>query len=249
MREIRIAPPRADKIKTIEEEMKLPDPVELKTEKDFVDFWATFWRNNGLDSEGNDDRKKRELELATKTVYNLALFPSRYRYFGVRDSERMIATGSVEIKIDNKWLKHGYLNDLTVDEKYRGKGVAKKITDLCDNYAKEVGCDYLDGSVDIDNPIALVTKLNDGYLVTGIELTSFDELDLGLFKISKSLKRESGFDKKNGTNGNLVEENLSNLRDIEDLLTQGYVGIDIKNIGSKDDNDPKKWVLILEKSK
>ncbi len=247
MIDARMTPSGAEKFMSVEGEINLPDPIELKTESDFIDFWATFWRNNGLDSEGNEDRKKRELELATYTANNITIEPARYRYFGARDNGRMIATGSVEIKVDKKGLKHGYLDRLTVDEKYRGKGMAKKVTDLCSDYAKEVGCNYLDGSVDVDNPIALVTKLNDGYLVTGLELTSFDDLDLGLFSISKRLGDESDFDKKKGTNGNLVEENMSNLRDIEDLLSQGYVGIDIKNIGSKEDNDPKKWILILEK--
>lgn len=245
MRDFKTAPPGAEKFKSIETEVALPDPVELKTENDFVDFWSTFWRNNGLDSGSSDELKNSELKQARDTIASIAKEPGRYRYFGARDSERMVATGNVEIKVDNNGKKHGYLDRLTVDEKYRGKGMAKKITDVCSEYAKEVGCSYIDCSVNADNPTALVTKLNDGYLVTGLELFSNDEF--GLFDVSKRLdNKDGGFDQKKGKIGNLLEVDLSDLKTINDLLSQGYVGIDVKNIGSKKDDNPKNWLLILE---
>ena len=43
------------------------------------------------------------------------------------------------------------------------------------------------------------------------------------------------------------EINLDNVEAIKFWLESGWVGVDIKNLADAKDNDPKNWVLIMEK--
>lgn len=241
-------PQGAEKFRQLETELQVTVPAELNTENELADFWTTFRRNNGI--AGNDDKMEKRM-VAMQAKQTLAQIESQAElghFFGAKSGDKMVATGKLTIRVDSQGEKHGYLSFLTVDKEFRGQGVAKQMTDVRSGFAKDRGCRHLDTDVFAENPVALVTKFNDGYLLTAIDISD----DSKKFSLSKRIDgAEAKYDKKNGPLGELKEVGLAELEEIKDLLDQGYVGIDMKNIGSEENSeknvDPKKWVLILEK--
>ncbi len=219
-------------------------PQELTSEQDLTQFWLTFRRNNGLTDEDEAREKRMANFQAKQTLRELERNGSTH-FFGVKSGEEMVATGKLEVRI-KKDGKHGYLAFLAVDESERGKGLAKQLTDARTDLARREGCTYIDTDVFTENPIALVTKLNDGYGVTDVEFYG-DNKESGKFILSKKIDSEAEYDKKEGPLRELQEFELSDLSAIKNVLEQGWVGIDAKNIGDEKDKDPKQWKLILEK--
>lgn len=241
-------PPGAEKFRQKETELQVSIPAKLDTENDLSDFWATFRRNNGLTADNESVERRLNSMQARDTLRQIQSEVDKSYFFGAKRGEKMVATGKLEIRINNKGEKHGYLSFLTVDNELRGQGVAKQMTDARSVFAKDIGCSHLDTDVFAENPVALVTKFNDGYFLTAIDISDGAKK----FSLSKRIDGvEEKYDKKEGVLGELKEIGLSELENIKDSLEHGYVGIDIKNIGtgegSEKDIDPKNWVLILEK--
>lgn len=238
MREGRYISPEALK-------QQLTPPAELTSEQDLTQFWLTFRRNNGL-TDKDEAREQRTAALQAKqTLRNLDQNKPTH-FFGIKAGEKMVATGKLEIRT-KKDGKHGYLAFLTVDEDRRGKGLAKQLTDARTDLARREGCTHIDTDVFTENPIALITKLNDGYTLTDLEFYG-DNKEAGRFVLSKKIDDESEYDKKDGPLGELQEVELSDLSAIKNLLDRGWVGIDAKNLGDSKDKDPKQWKLIMEQT-
>ena len=111
-------------------------------------------------------------------------------------------------------------------------------------------------AVFLDNPIALVQKLKDGY-VLGDQSFYPDEVVAqspslaerkGYFTLTKKLNGDSDYDRPSGPLGDLEEIDLTDHHAIKSRLDQGWVGIDIKNLGDAKDSSPNNWRLILEKT-
>lgn len=224
---------------------QLTQPLELKSEQELTKFWSTFRRNNGL--ENNDSVREHRL-IALQTVQTLRDLEQNkpIHFFGIKAGEKIVATAKLEIRT-KKDGKHGYLTSLTVDENRRGKGLAKQLTNARTGLARREGCTYIDTDVFTENPIALVTKLNDGYTLTDLEFYG-DNKEAGKFVLSKKIDGEPEYDKKDGPLGELQEVELTNLSVINNLLGQGWVGIDAKNLGDPRDKNPKQWKLIMEQT-
>lgn len=240
--------PGEEKFRQQETELKVSIPVELDNESGLTDFWSTFRRNNGLTADNESVERRLNLMQAKETLRQLQSEAGKSYFFGAKSGEKMVVTGKLEIRTNNKGEKHGYLSFLTVDKEFRGQGVAKQMTDIRSDFAKEVGCSHLDTDVFAENPVALVTKFNDGYFLTAVDINDGTKK----FSLSKRIDGvEEKYDKKEGVLGEIKEIGLSELENIKHSLEHGYVGIDIKNIGtgegSEKDIDPKNWVLILEK--
>lgn len=228
------------------QEKQLTPPVELTSESDIIQFWLTFRRNNGLaDKDGTREQRLATLQ-AKKTMQDLENNPSLH-LFGIKEGESMVATGKLEVRTKPDG-KHGYLAFLAVDESQRGKGLAKKLTDVRTDMARQEGCTHIDTDVFTQNSIALVTKLNDGYALTDVEFYG-DEQEAGKFLLSKKIEEEPEYDKKDGPLGALQEVSLSDLSTIKNLVEKGWVGIDAKNVGDAQEKDPKQWILIMEQTK
>ncbi len=104
---------------------------ELKTKEEFVQFYETYRRNNGLSAS----RPELERRLVTRDVESMlaGLEPGDDppHFFGVKDGDAMIGTGCLSVWTERNSVKHGYLSELSVDKPYRGSGIAKKIIDSC----------------------------------------------------------------------------------------------------------------------
>lgn len=173
------------------------------------------------------------------------------RYFGIRDeNKKLVATAVLQIRAegDKKW---GYLNSHSTNEPDRGQGLARQLTQKSIAVAREAGCTYVEADVVADNPRGLVTKLNDHFVITRVENRDNNPIH-SRFQIMKPTEGNTAYDSIRrgapGETNKLEEVPLSNLSRIENLINnEQWVGIDIKNIGNAKDNDPTKWVLILEK--
>jgi len=217
-------------------------PEELVDEKDLVEFWLAFRRNNGWNLPDPEAEQQKAEELAREAQKSSA------RFFAIKDGGKIVATGKLEVRTEENGAKHGFLEKLTVanSEKYRGKGLSKKITDARTVAARNEGCTHLDAEVYAGNPIGLVTKLNDGYCINDVEFYDEDNKTKGWFDLTKGIDDEPKYDRKKGPLGDLKEINLTDLVAIKSLIAQGYVGIDARNPVEVNGQDPKQWILIME---
>lgn len=235
----RYIPPEARDIKQFE-------PEELTTEEDLTEFWLAFRRNNPFVLQTPERERRHATMQAKAELHSMQEQNKPTRFFGIKDGGRLVASGKLEIRTrDDK--KHGYLSMLTVDDDHRGKGLAKQLTDVRSDIARREGCTHIDTDVFTENPIALVTKLNDGYRLMDLEFYG-DDKKAGRFILSTKIDGEPEYDKKEGPIGELQEVEMSDLSAIKDLLVQGWVGIDAKNLGDSKDKDPKQWKLIMEQT-
>ncbi len=227
-------------------EAELPKPKELTTEDELAEFFLTFQRNNSLAS-GDEKRDKRSaLYMAQQALREMEADEREYHFFGIEKEGKTAATAKLETYNDEEGIRRGYLSMLTVDSEYRGKGVAQSLRDICTDRARREKCQYINAHVFTENPIGLVTELNDGFAVVDLEFQ--DETQVaGGFIISKDIVHEPRYDRKQGPVGTLQEVNLSELRTIKKLLDSGWVGIDMKNLADAKDNNPENWQLVLEK--
>ncbi len=240
MEEGRYTPPEAV-------EMSLSLPTELVSEQDLAQFWLTFRRNNDI-AVSDTAREERSASIQAKQTKRELEKNKSIHFFGIKAGEKMVATGKLETYEDDEGIKRAYLSLLTVDPEYRGKNVAKDITDARVETAQKLGCEYVHAHVFTGNPIALTTKLKEGYFVKELEIDK-ESPDSGGFIVSKRINGEIEHDKKDGPLGELKEVELSDLSTIKSLLDDGWIGIDAKNLGDSKDKDPKQWKLIMEQAK
>lgn len=215
---------------------------EMKTEEELIQYFIVFFKNDpGI---ANDEEKITMLAriLAKQTLELAALGADVPHYFGAYDKDKVVGVGKLVILKDKNKHKYGYLSELIVSKEHRGKEVSKFLTDARMGCARENGCEYLGTDVLIDNPVGLVTKFKDGFILTDCKLSD------GLFVLSKKINGQEDFDRHNGPVGELKEILFTDLSAIENYVKQGWSGIDVKNIGNVRDNSPDNWLLILEKS-
>lgn len=227
-------------------EAELPKPKELATEDELAEFFLTFQRNNSLAS-GDEKRDRRSaLYMARQALREMEADKREYHFFGIEKDTKTVATARLETYNDESDVRRGYLSMLTVDREYRGRGVAQSLRNACADFAQREKCQYINAHVFTGNPIGLVTELNDGFAVVGLEFQDETE-SAGGFVISKDIVHEPRYDRKQGPVGPLQEVNLTDLSTIKQLLDSGWVGIDIKNGEDAKNNNPENWQFILEK--
>lgn len=217
---------------------------ELTTLEELTQFWLSFRRNNGLSAPKPKTEQLLASAEARATLRDLAEDKPIHLY-GAVDGDRIIGTGKLEVWTDEDEIKRGYLSHLTVDEEYRGKHVAKQITDRRIDAARELGCKFVDTKVFTENPIALVTKLNDGFFIRDIEFGE-NTAEWGAFVLSKPITEESPYD-TDTSRSELRDVALTELETLEQMFETDWIGIDMKNLGDAKDNNPANWHMILEK--
>ncbi len=220
-----------------------PQPTELHTEEELFELWSTYRRNNGI-TFPDPVKEEKAVRLQVKdTLKQLSKSKDPVHFYGLRENGRMVATGRVSFYQDNQNNKHGYLSLLTVDPEYRGRDIAGKMTETRVTKALTEGCTYIDTEVYADNAPALVTKFNDDFEVVA---GRYDGDELYGFLLSKKIDTAAEVD-QTGKAGIFAEAPLDDKEKLKELLESGWVGVDLKNLGDKDDKDPAKWVMIFEK--
>lgn len=212
---------------------------ELKTEEEFIQYFLFLLK----DDPGLAANSETALSLAQTLAKQQIEFQTNHinqpASFAAYDGDKIVGIGQLIVQNN----KRGFLVGLNVDPQFRGQGVSKSLTDARIDCAKKIGCDYVDTNVASDNPLGLVTKFRDGFILTGYNIAEV------CFILSKKINAEEDFDKHNGPLGELKEVSLADIASIENYTRQGWAGIDIKNIGNTKDDSPENWLLILEKVK
>lgn len=220
-------------------------PVELTSEEDFIKFWLAFDRNNGLTLRDADQERRIATAHAQLSMRELKYQKAPIHFFGIKNKEDIIASGKLDI-ITVKDQKHAHLSLVSVDEKYRGKGVGKDLGYRMVEQAIKYGCTHIDTEVFTTNPISLVAQFKEGFVLVDLKFYG-DDQQAGAFILSRKIEGEAEYDKKKEI-GELEEVLLTDLFAIKTLLGQGWVGINIKNLGEAKDKDPGQWKLIMEKT-
>lgn len=117
------------------------------------------WRDS--DPDGYVERSKEKREKAVDLfIHNLEKEDLTDAGFLAFDGEKVVGGHLLEIwKIDGKKACH--IHGLWVDENYRGRGIASKLKELGENWARERNCQLMDANVKTTNAgmIALNKKL------------------------------------------------------------------------------------------
>ncbi len=246
-----------DHFSSREVEMHNFEPVEISTKEDLVDFWLCVMKNHEQWLSFDDDQREAAAKIcASDSFFEIQLVANgriqdKFHYFVIKNNGSIIATCKADIE-DFRGQRVAYITALSVDEDSRGRGLAPKIIHACEKAAQEEGCEVASLDVDCDNPISLVTNLKEGYRLVKMNSsvlvkTSANKKESSFFVLEKLLTRQDDFDPKSGKIGELSEVNLADKETVNKHLKDGYVGIDIKNIGDPKDNSPENWILILEK--
>jgi GNAT superfamily N-acetyltransferase len=83
-------------------------------------------------------RKPREMDL----TYLERILASPAKLIVARDGAKIIACAQVDILVLPSKIK-GWVEDVVVDESYRGQGVAKRLMEMAIEYARKTGCKHL----------------------------------------------------------------------------------------------------------
>lgn len=226
-------PPESEQEKNKIEKIKL-------TEKNLIEFFMAYFKNSRNNIEENSEYDHFLRHKSITTTHNLLSFErgNIKQFFVIRNDEETIAT--TYLKIEDE--KVASLWNVSVHVKHRGQGLASEIKEEAETKAKEAGCKLIYLEIEANNPIGITSELTDSYVITGYHPVS------KRFTAEKRLDGEEIADKKTGKKSRILEEIPLNNKDaISAKIKAGWYGIDIKNIGEKDDNKPENWVLILEK--
>ena len=226
-------------------------PKEITSEKDLVQFWLTYDKNNNEALVDPKQELQRAEEL-TKNSLEKQKKPDDLRHFwGITDGDQMIATGMARILVVNG-IKFGYSGLLTVNQEKteaqkqenKKRKLHDRITDAGEAWAKTEGCDYFSASVNCDNPLGLQIKLNRDYQLNELITSQPDEEDK-VHQWFNVVKRANG-PKEHMTESQDVQ--LSDLVTIQKLLGEGWVGTKIVSTDTKKTSKkPENWMLTMQK--
>ncbi|OGH88495.1 MAG: hypothetical protein A3J93_04500 [Candidatus Magasanikbacteria bacterium RIFOXYC2_FULL_42_28] len=191
-------------------------------------------------------------DSARKALREIKMTEGRTSFFGIRRGGKIVAGGVLAVAA---WYDghapEAHLYSTNVAPEWRGKGLAQILIDARVEKARQFGCQVITVDNEAKNPIGLVSKFNGGFILNGV---AQDEQKNNLFELSRNIDDHSDADndrkkiKTDSPKPQWHEIELDNIEAIKFWLSQKpkWVGVDIKNLGAADDNDPKNWVLIME---
>jgi|SRR3989338_3091988 len=127
----------------------------------YLQFWVPHKKVDPLLEFEKKMTLKNQIEFAKKEI------KKRSNHIFVADlNEKVIGFIEFFIKKNDdcfKIKKYGYLNSATTDKKYRGKGVAKKLTNASLKFFKDKGIKYVRTNVYNSNDVAMKTWIKLGF--------------------------------------------------------------------------------------
>ncbi len=216
-------------------------PTEITDIKDIAEFVYLSREMNGVPTL----RPKKDAAVPPDVQKE---WTERMHYYIIRKNDQMIAGGCLK-EAQDSGQPYGFLCNNFCIESERGHSfsadiTAQRLKDAQEKYKyKGVSAHVL-----ATNPIGLNAKLKLGFIATNI---FFDQkICQKKYNIIKSFEKTDLFDapSREGYKPVWEEINMGNTQEIQRMLGHGWVGVDMKNLGDKDDNNPKNWVLILEKN-
>lgn len=234
------------KVTDVNKEKRELSPIKICTHQGLVDFFSLYADLQTDPMDFKPSKKAWAKKQADKAWLQMApggavqTDSSKNFYLGIYDGDHIVATGQLDIKTSPQRKKpYGYLCHAVVDENHRNNGLAKQLTAAREEMAKEAGCDLVYALVNTGNMGAILTKMHDGFVVSGFQRYSPDWTE---FVITKSLTKERGQNRKRHET---IDVSLTDLYKLQELLEDGYVGIEVKtNAGG---GKTKEWIMVLQK--
>lgn len=220
----------------VEDFVKNVKEIDPRQRKDAVEFFYSIQFNEDV-VEGKipdtsiEERVKEFLDYYTEGKHHVVI---------LEDEENIYGVAYLSILSETAWLWAAVVNP-----QFRGKGIAKILTDKRIEIARELGCKEVEVEISAKNPHSLASKFSQGFILKSIDIN-------GCFDLVKNLE---------GNNrepfGSPLEVPLSNETLIRKVINEGYYGVDIKNtytvneeikITDPSDMDPTHWTLIFVKT-
>lgn len=245
-------------------EIKLSEPIGLKTREQLVDFFSTYAKLQkdpikflpDVESwvQEKADKALSEMQAREENEENKNKFPQSH-YFGVYDGDKMVGTGEVEISRKKNKKKSAYLCHLTVDPGYRTKQVSIRLGEVQAELAKREGCEFMTALINTRNLPIIKQALNNGFYIGEVINYRKKEPRWSEFKIFKKVDeqiQDGNLDKVS----EVVQVPLFNIEDIENRLNEGFVGTKLVEVEQADVEigktvyeygDVRKYALELEK--
>ncbi len=145
---------------------KFKKPRNITSKEDLVKFWTAWREVYGLTMR-NSEYEKRFLEQKADESLQDIEGEGTPKFFYVIEDEKgdIVVTGELTIQEKTPGEKNGYLSLLTVREQDRKKGLAKQMTDVRIEKAREMNCTHVTTEVLLDNEQALRSKERDGFTI------------------------------------------------------------------------------------
>ncbi len=126
-------------------------PIRRLTADDYNELVA-FWQRSSLSSYRPRGRDSRE--ALTKEIQR-----TETAFFGMFDGDKMI--GSVIATTDGR---RGWINRLTVDPDYRGRGLAAGLLSECEDFLHKLGLKVIAALIEADNQGSFSAFKKSGYI-------------------------------------------------------------------------------------
>ncbi len=125
-------------------------PIRRLTADDYDELVA-FWQRSGL---GYRPRGRDSREAIVKEIQR-----TETAFFGMFDGNKMI--GSVIATTDGR---RGWINRLTVDPDYRGRGLAAGLLSECEDFLHKLGLKVIAALIEDDNQGSFSAFKKSGYI-------------------------------------------------------------------------------------
>src|SRR3989338_1851532 len=221
--------PKRTKEGSDSETEKMLGPERLGSEHRLV-FFVAFEENHGLDRIRAEEYAKQMVEIADSD----SELAEDYFYV-IKDDDKIVATGRLEIRVDSGGKKHAHLSSLTVHPeyegtKYGGKKLSHKLTETRIEKARELGFSSVGTAFFSENPKAiqaLAVKLNAGYRLVGFRTypPRRGAPEMGAYLLAKNIDERA----EEALGEETAESNLKDFKEIQRLTADNWVGVQVEN--------------------
>lgn len=218
---------------------RVTDVAELDFDQDIEELLKLSYEAHGFD----DPDISEDVEGWKKGVEER---DQEHFLFGIRDENtgELISGAAMTVLLDDRGKKKGHFRAVatkdelgpTGEQKYRGRGLQKKMNEARMEKARELNLDYVDTLVKTHKPLAAMVKLKEGFVMTE------PNREYNGFMLKKELNGERA-----DLYGETTEIPYSETEKIYQLLEEGWEGIEIDSNGETDESNPEKWTLKMKK--
>ncbi|MGO1070191.1 GNAT family N-acetyltransferase [Lysobacter sp. CA199] len=138
------------------------DPENYQEAYTFNLFWEYSWRDSSTAyvADSEDERKKKTDAL----IANLTRADRKYHYLAAFDDGAMAGAICLDrMLIDKRPACH--VQGLWVHPDHRGRGIARRLKELGEDWAREMGSEFMDSNVRVDNRNMIQLNEQMGYEV------------------------------------------------------------------------------------
>lgn len=138
------------------------DPDNFQEAYEFNLFWEYSWRDSSIAYVADtEDERRRKTEAL---IANLTRSDRKYHALAAFDDSAMAGVISLDrMVIDKRPACH--VQGLWVHPDYRGRGIARRLKELSEEWAHMMGSEFMDSNVRVDNSNMIQLNEQMGYSV------------------------------------------------------------------------------------